>query len=150
MAPIFIYLPETACKCFQGVIDTFLLEHTQDCSRVIAYYASRGLHEQGRKTLQRVNGGIPGYDVELEYAVVVNTIEEERRERSDEDNISLTDVRGLLRSYADCFRGVNLKRTLAASLPLVMQQVTGLSFLNTYSSCKSDLNCQSAQPRDLS
>lgn len=93
--------------------------------------------------MRRVNGGIEGYDVELEYAVVLNTIEEERRHRPAEDDLSIRDWRALLRSYADCFRGVNLTRTIAASLPLVMQQVTGLSFLNTYSSCEPSLHSPS-------
>lgn len=110
MLPIFLYLPETA-----------------------SYYAQRGDHERGRATLRRVNGSVVGYDVDQEYAIVLNTIEEERRLRSDLD-YDPNSVREILKSYGACFRGTNLIRTLAAALPLTLQQVCGLSFLNTYSS----------------
>lgn len=110
MLPIFIYLPETA-----------------------SYYASRGEHDKGRATLRRVNGNVEGYDVDHEYAIVFHTIEEERRAREELD-YDQSSVREILRSYLACFKGVNAKRTLAAALPLVLQQVCGLSFLNTYSS----------------
>jgi SP family sugar:H+ symporter-like MFS transporter len=110
MAPIFIYLPETA-----------------------SYFAARGEHDKGRATLQRVNGNVEGYDVDQEYAIILNTIEEERRSREYLD-YNPNSVREILTSYIACFRGTNLKRTFAASLPLVLQQVCGLSFLNTYSS----------------
>lgn len=40
----------------------------------------------------------------------------------------------LIRSYVDCFRGPNLKRTIGSALPVCAQQLTGLSFLNTYAS----------------
>lgn len=110
MLPIFIYLPETA-----------------------SYYASRGEHEKGKATLRRVNGKVKGYDVDREYAIIFNTIEEEKRMRADLD-IDANSFGEIVRSYLACFRGVNARRTFAASLPLVLQQVCGLSFLNTYSS----------------
>jgi hypothetical protein len=56
--------------------------------------------------LKRVNGSVPGYDVEAEYAVVKNIIIEERSMRAelglDNDN-----WRDLMRSYAACLKGVN-------------------------------------------
>jgi hypothetical protein len=35
---------------------------------------STGRHEQGKKVLSRINGGIPGYDVEEEYAILQRTV----------------------------------------------------------------------------
>lgn len=39
-----------------------------------------------------------------------------------------------MRSYAECFKGPNALRTLGSALPVCAQQLTGLSFLNTYAS----------------
>lgn len=53
-----------------------------------------------------MNGGIPGYDVEAEYAIIQNTIEEERRLRIE---LGLDDMnwRSILRSYITCLKGTN-------------------------------------------
>ncbi|WWC91994.1 uncharacterized protein L201_006948 [Kwoniella dendrophila CBS 6074] len=110
MLPIFLYLPETP-----------------------AYFAARGLHDQGIAVLRRVNGGIKGYNVEEEYAVIRNTIEEEQ-ERSAALGLDDNNWRAILRSYVECFRGTNWKRTIAASLGGSLQQLTGLAFLSGYAS----------------
>ncbi|EEY17267.1 sugar transporter [Verticillium alfalfae VaMs.102] len=49
MLPIFLWLPETA-----------------------HYYAERDLDEKGRASLDRVNGQVPAYDVDAEYAIIKN------------------------------------------------------------------------------
>ncbi|KAH7015923.1 general substrate transporter [Ilyonectria destructans] len=110
MLPIFIWLPETP-----------------------AYYAERDQDDLGRKTLRRVNGGVLDYDVEAEYAIVKNTILEERRMREEygPDSKTFTDI---ARTYVACFKGSNARRTLGAALPACAQQLTGLAFLNTYAS----------------
>ncbi|RSM15147.1 hypothetical protein CDV31_005081 [Fusarium ambrosium] len=107
MLPIFIWLPETP-----------------------AYYAERDQDEQGKKTLRRVNGGVQDYDVETEYAIIKNTILEERNQR-EEHGQSFADI---ISTYLACFKGSNARRTLGAALPACTQQLTGLSFLNTYAS----------------
>lgn len=111
MAPIFLWLPETP-----------------------QYYAERDQDDRGRKTLQRVNGKVPGYDVDTEYAIIKNSIIEQRRRRDELDEGNSNGWKSLLQSYADCFKGVNAKRTLGAALPACAQQLTGLSFLKTYAS----------------
>ena len=108
MLPIFIWLPETP-----------------------AYYAARGQDDRGKATLHRVNGGIAGYDVETEYAIIKHSIEKEEEESLE---TSPQNWRALLRSYVDCFRGPDLLRTLGSTLPICSQQLTGLAFLNTYAS----------------
>ncbi|KPM41346.1 hypothetical protein AK830_g5203 [Neonectria ditissima] len=110
MFPIFIWLPETP-----------------------QYYAERGQDDQGKKTLSRVNGRIPGYDVDAEYDIIKNTILEQRK-RKNELEEPVVGWRGLVKSYADCFKGANARRTLGAAAPVCAQQLTGLSFLKTYSS----------------
>lgn len=73
------------------------------------------------------------YDVEAEYAIVKNTILEERRMREEygPDSKTFTDI---ARTYVACFKGSNARRTLGAALPACAQQLTGLAFLNTYAS----------------
>ncbi|OCF35836.1 sugar transporter [Kwoniella heveanensis BCC8398] len=110
MLPIFWWLPETA-----------------------SYYAARDQHDRGIAVLRRVNGGVPGYDPEAEYEVVKNIILEER-ERQAAAGVDYQNWRQILRSYGECFQGCNWKRTIAASLPASIQQLTGLAFLSVYSS----------------
>lgn len=98
-----------------------------------AYYAARDQHEKGKASLRRVNGNVEGYDVEVEYAIIKNTILEERRELAA---LGVDDgsFKQLIHSYVQCFKGHNARRTLGAALPVCAQQLTGLSFLNTYAS----------------
>ncbi|KAI9157947.1 sugar transporter [Paramyrothecium foliicola] len=108
MLPIFIWLPETP-----------------------AYFAARGLDDKGKAALRRVNGKVPGYNVDHEYAIIKNTIlEENGREQEAEPN----SWKELLKSYLECFKRSNLRRTLGSAIPICSQQLTGLAFLNVYAS----------------
>ncbi|PVH79891.1 MFS general substrate transporter [Cadophora sp. DSE1049] len=109
MLPIFLWIPETA-----------------------AYYAERDQDDRGKASLRRINGNVEGYDIDNEYAVIKNTILEERQAMEAIGN--KRGFRNVMRSYAECFKGSNAKRTLGAALPVCSQQLTGLSFLNTYAS----------------
>lgn len=109
MLPIFLWLPESP-----------------------AYFVAKDQDAAARHVLTRVNGNVAGYDVERELAIIKNTIAEERA-----INAQLgigDDWRSILRSYAECVKGTNGRRTLAAALPASAGQLTGLSFLATYSS----------------
>ncbi|EKG12548.1 General substrate transporter [Macrophomina phaseolina MS6] len=108
MLPILIWLPETA-----------------------AYYAIRGQDDKGKATLRRVNGGVPGYNIEAEYAIIRNTTLEELHRQQE---LQPQGWRQLLDSYLEVFRGPNARRTLGAALPICTQQLTGLAFLNVYAS----------------
>lgn len=110
MLPIFLWLPETP-----------------------AYFAERDQDDRGKAALRRVNGGVPGYDVDAEYAVIKHTILEERRVRH-EYGLDSKNFADIVRTYIACFRGTNLLRTVGAALPACSQQLTGLAFLNTYAS----------------
>jgi SP family sugar:H+ symporter-like MFS transporter len=99
----------------------------------IAYYAAHDQDEKGKASLRCVNGKVEGYDVDAEYAIIKNTILEEHKEL-DALGVNHKSTRQLLRSYIECFKGKNALRTLGATLPICSQQLTGLSFLNTYAS----------------
>ncbi|KAM0278153.1 hypothetical protein ACHAQH_005351 [Verticillium albo-atrum] len=111
MLPVFFWLPETPQN-----------------------YAERDLDEQGRKSLDRVNGRVPGYDVGAEYATIKNSILEQRRRRHELGEDGSRSWKDLARSYVECFRRQNARRTLGSALPACAQQLTGLSFLSTYAS----------------
>lgn len=131
MLPIFLWLPETPGEPY--LTDRLSARSHSWISLIchVAYFAARDLDEKGKATLRRVHGGVTNYDVEVEYAIVKNTILEEHH-LSDET--SPHNISGVLRSYLDCFRGPDLRRTLGSTLPICAQQLTGLSFLNTYAS----------------
>ena len=98
---------------------------------VLAYYAIRDQDEKGKKMLRRVYGNVPGYDVEKEYAIIKNTLIEEKH-KDKEDKVR--GFRNIIDLYLMCFRHGNLKRTIGAAAPICAQQLTGLSFLSTYAS----------------
>ncbi|KAK1138411.1 hypothetical protein N8T08_002627 [Aspergillus melleus] len=83
MLPIFLWLSETP-----------------------AYYAERDMDELGRKTLKRVNGFVKDYNLETEYAIIKNTIIEERHARMEHGQTGLTWPE-LIRSYLECFQRAN-------------------------------------------
>lgn len=89
--------------------------------------------EKGKAILRRVNGNVEGYDLEEEYVIIKNTILEERREM-EHLGLNNHDFKQLIRSYVECLRGTNARRTFASALPACAQQLTGLAFLGTYAS----------------
>lgn len=98
---------------------------------VLAYYAIRDQDEKGKKMLRRVYGNVPGYDAETEYAIIKNTLLEEKQK--DKEN-EVRGFRNIVHLYLMCFQHGNLKRTMGAAAPICAQQLTGLSFLSTYAS----------------
>jgi hypothetical protein len=110
MLPILLWIPETP-----------------------AYFAARDQHEKGKANLRRINGKVEGYDVEAEYAIINNTILEERREHAAR-GADHQGIKQILYSYVQCFQRQNARRTLGAALPVCAQQLTGLAFLNGYAS----------------
>lgn len=110
-----------------------MLDSYDMTDRYIAYYAEKDQDELGKNTLRRVNGGVESYNVEVEYTIIKNTILEERRLR-EEFGLDSRTFADIARTYAACFQGSNLRRTLGAALPACAQQLTGLAFLNTYAS----------------
>lgn len=85
------------------------------------WHAERGDVEKSKKILTYINGKVEGYDVEHEYAVIAQEIEQGRR-LSGNKNISILSV----------FRGTNLVSTLSHAMLSV-----GLttSDVHTFPSC---------------
>lgn len=78
--------------------------------------------DKARKTLLRLKGGVPGYDVDDELAVMQNTIAEQRHRAGESGQIPLRRI----------FMGLNGKRLIIALWPKLCQQFVGLSVFNNY------------------
>lgn len=72
------------------------------------WLVSKGRHEDARKALLRIRGTEVGYDVNADVAIIHSTIEAEQEASS------------VPTSYLECFKGINLRRTFLACLPMVM------------------------------
>ncbi len=59
------------------------------------WYAERGKLEQAKKVLRRINGNVEGYDLEHEFAVIMQEIEEGRKLSDSSKKVNLlSTVRG--------------------------------------------------------
>ncbi|ORY89818.1 and other transporter-domain-containing protein [Leucosporidium creatinivorum] len=88
------------------------------------YYARRGNDEAAKKVLQRINGGVEGYNVELEYATLKQEVE-------DGKQLAVL-AKGI--SFIDLFRGTNLRRTWISFAPFAWQQLIGIPVVFGYTS----------------
>lgn len=84
--------------------------------------------DQARKSLNRLKGGVQDYEVEVELAVMRNTIDEQRTRAKQQGAIPLRMI----------FSGLNGKRLIIALWPKFQQQFVGLSVFNNYATyfCK--------------
>jgi hypothetical protein len=78
--------------------------------------ATRGKHEQGIKTLAKINGSVSGYNVEEQYEIMVKTVEHEK---------ALAAISKREKWY-NIFRGVDGFRTLVSMWAITAQQFLGL------------------------
>ena len=95
--------------------------------------AARGQHDRGRAIVNRLNGGIPGYDVDFHYGLLRQTVELEQK-RSKEMTGGEESFWQTIKNTKEIFIGVNGRRTLIAFMPAAVQQLTGLAVLSSYSS----------------
>ncbi|EQB49238.1 hypothetical protein CGLO_11440 [Colletotrichum gloeosporioides Cg-14] len=84
------------------------------------YLAGKGETEKVKMVLCSLRGKEPGYIVEADVDLIMRTIEHEKS------------TSGAEVSFMDCFRGVDLRRTLLACLPMVMQQFSGWPLCGNY------------------
>ena len=91
------------------------------------FYARRGKKEAACKSLIRLYGDIPGYNVEEEYNVILRTLAYEKRA------LNLGEGQ---ESWLDLFRGGNLKRTIVVSTLEAGILLGGLSMVGNFSTCE--------------
>jgi hypothetical protein len=88
------------------------------------WLASKGKHDRARAILTRLNGSIEGYDVDREYAILLQEIEDGER----------LIAAGKQMSYTALFRGTNLRRTLLSFGPFAWQTWLGVPIIFGYTS----------------
>jgi SP family general alpha glucoside:H+ symporter-like MFS transporter len=77
---------------------------------------------QAAKVLTRLKGNVPGYDVDVEVAVMRHTIDEQLKRAGSSQKIP----------YKKILWGLNGKRLVIALWPKLCQQFVGLSVFNNY------------------
>lgn len=87
------------------------------------YLITSGQTAKARTLLQKLKGDIPGYSVDIEIAVLQNTVDEQRNRAHVVGKMPLKMI----------FQGLNLKRLIIALWPKLTQQAVGLSVFNNYS-----------------
>ncbi|GFZ43381.1 hypothetical protein JCM24511_01101 [Saitozyma sp. JCM 24511] len=78
--------------------------------------------EQAKKSMKRIYGHVAGYDVEREFLVLATEIEHAEFIREEMQGHKIVEI----------FRGVNLRRTLASTFPIVLQQLCGVPIFFSY------------------
>ena len=91
------------------------------------FYARRGNKEAACKSLTRLYGNIPGYNVEEEYNVILRTLAYERRA------LNLGEGQ---ESWLDLVRHGNLKRTVIVSTLEAGILLAGLAMVGNFSTCE--------------
>ncbi|KAL2830722.1 general substrate transporter [Aspergillus pseudoustus] len=88
-----------------------------------AWYAGKGRHEEGKKALRRLIGNVEGYDVDHEYAVVQQEVEESLRQTRAQASIS----------WVALTKRPNLRRLFLCAMPLVFQTFSGTALVFGFS-----------------
>ncbi|KAF5521898.1 Major facilitator-type transporter ecdC [Colletotrichum aenigma] len=88
-----------------------------------AWYASKGKHEEAKKSLRKLVGDVEGCDVEHEYAVMRYEIDQ---------SIALSQSLGGDSDWKALMTPINLKRAIISTLPLTFQNVVGVPLMFGY------------------
>ncbi|KAL0942058.1 MFS alpha-glucoside transporter [Colletotrichum truncatum] len=88
-----------------------------------AWCASRDKEERAKKSLKRLYRGVPGYDVDHQYNLLVLTVKHERQLAVEQRQESWTAI----------FRGSDGKRTIVSLWTLMAQHFIGLGVFFSYS-----------------
>jgi len=64
------------------------------------YFARRNLDQKGKALLTRLYGKVPGYDIEYEWQLIHNVLDEEKRQAEENGHVSFWEI----------FRGANFVR----------------------------------------
>jgi hypothetical protein len=84
-----------------------------------AWYARKGQHEKARKAILRLVGKVEGYDLDHEYRVLLQEIDES----------AATTQKSSEHSWRALLTRVNIKRTLIATMPYTFQNFVGVPLI---------------------
>jgi sugar porter (SP) family MFS transporter len=86
------------------------------------YLVQKGQLDRARKAVQKLRSSEAGFDPEEEVRTMKATLDHERQQRAEAKQPS----------YLECFQGTDLRRTLVACLPVVMQLFMGYPLCGNY------------------
>jgi hypothetical protein len=90
----------------------------------LAWYASKGRHEEGKKALKRLVGNVEGYDIDREYSVI--QYEMDKSSATAKSGNENSDWKALFTSK------INMKRAVISTLPFTFQNVVGVPLMFGY------------------
>ena len=88
------------------------------------HFARRGEHDKAKKSLKALYGHVQEYDVDYEYRVIAHGIEAEK---------AFNEI-AAKSSWFEIFQGINLKRTIAGSVGICSQWLSGCVVVFNYKS----------------
>jgi sugar porter (SP) family MFS transporter len=91
------------------------------------WYARRGREVDAKRSLTRLYGNVASYDVDVEYTLMMNSIQEEQASVQAQSG-----GQPEWKLYLDCFRGVNLRRTFVSMIPISTQAFSGVVLFYGY------------------
>ena len=94
------------------------------------WLAGKGHHDKAKRSLRRLVGRVDGYDIEREYAVILQEVEASRILASRNKEHA---------GWAAMLQPVNVKRTIIAALPIMYQNFAGTALIFGYTTyfCES-------------
>jgi hypothetical protein len=88
----------------------------------IAWYASKGRDDEGKKALRRLVGSVKGYDIDHEFAVIRYDYQQSQAKRAGEKS-----------DWAAIFKSkLNLKRAFVSTIPFTFQNIVGVPLMFGY------------------
>ncbi|KAH7039567.1 general substrate transporter [Microdochium trichocladiopsis] len=87
-----------------------------------AWYASKGRDEEGKKALRRLVGGVDGYDIDHEFAVIRYDFEQSQAKRKATQS-----------DWGAIFKNkTNLQRAFVSAIPFTLQNIVGVPLMFGY------------------
>lgn len=90
------------------------------------YLARKGDNEKAKRSLRRLFGNVPSYDVDEEYSLLLSAIKVEL------ESANVNKDEPAWKVYASCFQGVNLRRTLLSAFGMICQAFSGVLLFYGY------------------
>jgi MFS family permease len=91
------------------------------------WYARKGKEAQAKNAMRRLYGNVESYDVEVEYAMMMKTINDERATLA-----IATGGQPEWKLYLDCFKKDTIRRTFVALIPISTQAFSGVMLFYGY------------------
>lgn len=117
-----LYLPESPGTIDEWSTSSLFAGYLLTPIFLLAWYCSKGRHDEAKKSLRKLVGNVEGYEIEHEYSVLRY---ESEHSKHLAETVGSTDWKAL------CTKN-NLKRCIIATLPFTFQNVCGVPLMFGY------------------